>query len=106
MPNEPLFDPTVVLNAAADAAEGVTLHFPGSNPIEDRRKFQMLLSATARAAQKRLALSVRVMDDLLATTGWENIRTKSLGKDKLLVYIPTRGSYGIGRINGLNGDTG
>ena len=103
MPNEPPFDPRTILDAAAGMDTGLTIHFKSA---EERRAFQILLSATRRAEQKRLALSVRKWDDLLALTGWENIVTRSLDGCKLWVGIQTRDCFGIGRINGLNGDTG
>ena len=98
------FDPIVVLNAAISRPEGVTLNFTGPDPVEDRRRFQQRLSAERKAAQKKLALAVRVWSDMSKTTGWELVRTKSIGERQLWVGVQSRDSFGVGRINGMNGD--
>ena len=97
------FDPIVVLNAAIARPEGVTLNFTGPDPGEDRRKLQQRLSAERKAAQKKLALAVRVWEDMRKTTGWELVRTKSIGERQLWVGVQSRDSFGVGRINGMNG---
>ncbi len=98
------FDPIIVLNAAIARPEGITLEFTGDNPDDDRRRLQQRLSAERKAAQKKLALAVRVWSDMSKTTGWELIRTKSIGERQLWVGVQSRESFGIGRINGINGE--
>lgn len=95
------FNPRVVLDAAAMSETGVTLHFESA---EAARAFQIKLSAARRAEQKKLALSVRVLNDMLNLTGWENLVTRTFAGNRLWVGIRTHVAFGIERVNGMNGD--
>ena len=93
------FDPRTILDVAATQESGLTLHF---NDVAACRAFQVLLSATRRTAQRKLATNINRWDDLLNLTGWENISTKTLEGCKLWVGVRTKTDFGISRINGMN----
>lgn len=120
MPDAP-FNPRDVLDAAAASETGVTLQFKDGHHLvhydgidtwgtvavsasEACRAFQIKLSAARRAEQKKLALSARVLNDMLRLTGWENIVTRTLDGNRLWVGVKTIAAFGIERINGMDGE--